>query len=269
MNQSNLDHKSTAREQALIWGARPEDWADHMEDKKFPIYSSVLEKISPVSNMDLLDIGCGGGTFCAMANKLGARVHGIDASFSLIDLASQRLPEGDFRVGHIEYLPFKDQVFDIITGFNSFQYAFDPLAAVQEAYRVARSGASIVMAIWGDPEKCDALAYIKSVVSLLPSSEVKGPGPFALSTDGKLWSFIEEAGLQPLDQVDVRTPWVYPDQDTALKSLMSSGPAVKAILASGEEKVREKLVDMLQDFKLPSGEFQLDNTLKFIIARVP
>ncbi len=269
MNQLNKDHNSTAQEQAVIWGSKPEDWADLMEDKKIPIYKTVLEKLSSVADMDLLDVGCGGGTFCSLAYKQGARVHGLDASFPLISLARKRIPDGDFRVGHIEYLPFKEKVFDVITGFNSFQYAFDPLAAVQEAYRVAKSGAFVIMAIWGHPDDCDAMAYIKTVVSLLPPSEVKGPGPFDLSTDGKLWSFIEKAGFKPLDQIDVYTPWVYPDEDTALRSLLSSGPAVKAIFNSGEDKVRELLRDMLQRFKKSSGGFQLDNSLKFVLARVP
>jgi SAM-dependent methyltransferase len=268
MNESNQVYSSTAQEQGLIWGERPEDWANHMEDKKLPIYKAVLEKISPVAGKHVLDVGCGAGTFCGLMSKENARVQGLDASFSLIHLARQRVPKADFRVGQIEHLPFQDGTFDIITGFNSFQYAFDPLAAIKEACRVAQSGATIVMAIWGDPNDCDGLAYIKSVVSLLPSPPVKGPGPFALSTDGKLWSFVKQAGLQPLEQIDVHIPWTYPDEDTALRSLLSSGPAIKAVLTAGEERVREALMNMLQDFKLTSGGYHLDNTLRFVVTKV-
>jgi ubiquinone/menaquinone biosynthesis C-methylase UbiE len=44
----------------------------------------------------------------------------------------------------MEELPFADGTFDVVTGFNSFQYASSPVAAVKEAKRVARKGGYVV-----------------------------------------------------------------------------------------------------------------------------
>ncbi len=55
--------------------------------------------------------------------SLGATVSGLDASDTLLEIARERAPSADFRLGDLEALPFDDDSFDVVTGFNSFQYA--------------------------------------------------------------------------------------------------------------------------------------------------
>jgi ubiquinone/menaquinone biosynthesis C-methylase UbiE len=61
----------------------------------------------------------------------------------------QVLPAGDFRVGDLQFLPLADGDFDVVTGFNSFQFAADPVAALAEANRVAKPGTPIFVLVWG------------------------------------------------------------------------------------------------------------------------
>ena len=60
-------------------------------------------------------------------------------------------------------MPYADASFDVITGFNAFQYAASPQAALAEARRVARAGGAIVVATWGLPEDCDAAGRLKAL----------------------------------------------------------------------------------------------------------
>jgi ubiquinone/menaquinone biosynthesis C-methylase UbiE len=60
-----------------------------------------------------------------IATERGAQFHGLDAAPNLLAIAGQRVPSGDFKVGDLESLPFPDRKFDLVTGFNSFQYAGD------------------------------------------------------------------------------------------------------------------------------------------------
>ena len=55
-----------------------------------------------------------------MAADRGARIAGIDATGPLVEIARERVPDGDFRVGDMEDLPWDDESFDVVTGFNSF-----------------------------------------------------------------------------------------------------------------------------------------------------
>jgi ubiquinone/menaquinone biosynthesis C-methylase UbiE len=79
-----------------------------------------------------------------MAADRGANVAGIDAAKELVAIATQRSPEGDFRVGDLESLPWPDASFDWVTGFNSFQFADDKARALDEARRVSRGPVAIV-----------------------------------------------------------------------------------------------------------------------------
>ena len=122
-----------------LWGARPADWA-LSEDQQIPTYRAALERVGLEPGQAVLDAGCGVGAFLRLAADRGARVFGIDASHELLDLARRRLPGADLRVGDIEALPYDDNSFDLVTGFNSFFFANDIVAAAGEAGRVAKLG---------------------------------------------------------------------------------------------------------------------------------
>ena len=48
----------------------------------------------------------------------------------MLEVARDRTPDADLRVGEIQALPYDDASFDVVTAFNSIQYAADPAAAV-------------------------------------------------------------------------------------------------------------------------------------------
>jgi hypothetical protein len=62
---------------------------------------------------------------------------------------------------------------------------------MQEARRVARPGAPLVIVVFGKPEDTEAVAYIAALGSLLPPPPPGVPGPFALSTDGAPTIYID------------------------------------------------------------------------------
>ena len=255
----------TAKIQGQIWGSRARDWADVQEHVAVPLFKAILKETSVDANTSVLDIGCGAGTFCAMAAKLGARVSGLDASESLIAIARERIHDGDFRIGEMEELPFPDRSFDLVTGFSSFQFAANPVNALKEASRVSRNGA-VVIAVFGKPEENESTAFIKAMGSLLPPPPPNTPGPFALSADGALEAIAIQAGMNPNVVKTVDCPWDYPDERTALRGLLSSGPAIRAIQNKGEEVVCEVILNVLTPFRTSSGGYHLKNNYRYMIA---
>jgi cyclopropane fatty-acyl-phospholipid synthase-like methyltransferase len=105
-------------------GARPADWAVS-EDQQTPTYGATLERIALEPGQTVLDIGCGAGAFLRLVSEHGARACGLDASENLIAFARRRLPDADLRVGEMEALPYQDDTFDLVTGFNAFFFASD------------------------------------------------------------------------------------------------------------------------------------------------
>jgi SAM-dependent methyltransferase len=55
----------------------------------------------------------------------------------------------------MEDLPYDDDTFDLVTGFNSFFFANDMIAALREAGRVAKPRAPVVVQVWCAHERCD------------------------------------------------------------------------------------------------------------------
>jgi SAM-dependent methyltransferase len=184
-----------------------------------------------------------------------------------VEIAQRRVPGGDFRVGEMEALPHTDGSFDVITGFNAFQYAASPVNALREARRVAKPGGAVIIAVWGLPETCEAAGHLKALGSLMPPPPPGAPGPFALSDESKLKALASEAGLTPGAIVDVSCPWIYPDLKTALIGMLSAGPAERAIRASSFERAREAVVAAIEPFRKASGSYRLNNTFRYLVAR--
>ena len=136
-----------------LWGARPDDWA-LSEDQQLPTYEAALSvfRSSPVSVCSTSAVAS--ARSCALSLTRGAEPFGLDASEALIDLARRRLPEADLRVGDMEALPYDADTFDLVTGFTSFFFANDMVAALREAGRVAKPGAPVVIQVWGAHEHC-------------------------------------------------------------------------------------------------------------------
>ena len=257
----------TASVQGQIWGVRAKDWADVQESVAIPLYDTVLQETAVDENISVLDIGCGSGIFCEMAAKRGARVSGLDASEHLLAIARERVRSGEFRTGEMEELPYDNQTFDVVTGFSSFQFAANPVNALKEASRVSRTGA-VAIAVFGKPEESESTAYIKAMGSLLPPPPPSAPGPFALSADGALEALVIKSGLTPSTVKTVNCPWDYPDEKTALRGLMSSGPAIRAIQEKGEDIVRDRILQVIAPFKTRSGGYYLTNNFHYLIAKI-
>lgn len=255
----------TAKSQGEIWGARARDWASVQEGVAIPLYEEILRKTGLGAGQSVLDVGCGSGIFCEMAARLGAKVSGVDASEALIAIANERVPAGDFRVGEMEVLPYDDRTFDVVTGFSSFQFAANPANALREASRLSRTGA-VVIAVFGKPADSESTAYIVAMGVLLPPPPPGAPGPFALSGDGALETLALQAGLTPHLVETVACPWIYPDEPTALRGLLSSGPAIRAIQVNGVDVVRAAILNALAPFKTQSGGYQLSNSFRYMIV---
>jgi SAM-dependent methyltransferase len=254
----------SASAQSELWGPGARAWSEVQEPAQAGLYRAVLDLLRPEPGSSVLDAGCGAGVFAAEAAARGLTVTGIDATPALIELARERVQSARFEVGDLEALPYDDGAFDLVAGFNSFQYAAEPANALREAARVARG--RVVAVVWGDPAHCEAAGYVKALGSLLPAPPPGTPGPFALSEDGALAKLLAGAGLHPAAEGDVDVAWEYPDVETALRGFLAAGPAIKAIDVAGEDAVREAVVAELGPFHRSDGSIRVENRWRYVVG---
>src|SRR5579885_2253359 len=249
-----------------LWGARPSDWA-LTEDMQLPTYTAALERTGLERGWRVLDIGCGAGAFLQLVADRGSEPHGVDASEALIALARERLPQADLRVGEMEQLPWEDDTFDLVTGFNSFFFANDMVAALREAGRVAKPGSPVVIQVWGAHERCDLEAMKQIARPFLPPRPPDAPADPGLSRPGLLRGLAAEAGLEPQDEFDVTWAFEYPDEATLGRALVAV--AGLAVLAGPprEQELRAAIVDGLARYRRPDGSYRLSNEFHYLIAR--
>lgn len=253
--------------QSALWGITSRDWVDYQEPLLVPWYEAVLDHAHVGQGTRVLDVGCGAGLFVQMAAQRGTLVSGLDATSEFIAIARGRTPGADLRIGEMEALPYANRPFDLVTGFNSFQFAANPVHALQEARRVTRLAGRVVVGVFGPEQACDIAAPLAAFGELMPAPPPGTPGPFALSHASALEDLVRKAGLEPLAVEDVDVPFDLADETAALRCLLGSGPATIAMRISGAEHVHKAVLDAIAPFKTSSGAYHLNNQLRYLIAQ--
>ena len=215
----------------------------------------------------MLDIGCGVGVFLSLVAERGAEPYGIDASESLIELARRRLPGADLRIGDMESLPYDDDGFDLVTGFTSFFFANDMVAALREAGRVAKPGAPVVIQVWGAHERSSLEAMKMIARPFLPPRPPDAPPDPDFSQPGALEAVTVEAGLTPVDAFESSWAYSYPDDETLARALVA--PAGLAVLVGPEREqaIKDAIVEGLSPYRREDGSYRLENEYRYLMSR--
>jgi SAM-dependent methyltransferase len=257
----------TGTAEAELWGPGARDWSDYNEPMCTPFYEAVLDAAGVGPGTRLLDVGCGGGFALLLAARRGSIVSGLDATPALLDIAAERVPGAVLTAGDLEdELPFGAGAFDVVTAFNSVQYAGDPVAALRGMARVTRPGGLIGVVVWGPPAQCESGVMFKELGPLLPPAPPDAPGAIAWSEDGQLEKLAAAAGLVTVTVADVPNPLIYPDLATAVRTQLSSGPARAAITHSGLPAVRGALTRAFAGSRKPDGSYRQDNVFRYLVA---
>jgi SAM-dependent methyltransferase len=248
-----------------LWGARPRDWAED-EDQQAPTYEEAIRQVGITPGQQVLDVGCGTGVFLRLAADRAARAFGLDASDALLEVARERVPAADLRVGEMQALPYEDEFFDLVTGFNSFFFADDMVTALREAGRVAKSGAPVVIQVWGRPKRCTLEEMKVAVTPFLPGASPEGREPPPFWEPGVLESLAAEAGLEPESTFDTSWAYEYPDEDAMVRGMLAAGGLALIDEAAGG-RVRAAVVEALSAYRTPAGGYRLENEWHYLVAR--
>jgi SAM-dependent methyltransferase len=249
-----------------LWGARPADWAA-IEEQQLPTYEDAIRRVGMSAGQRVLEVGCGTGVFLRAAADRGAEVVGLDASETLLELARARVPEAELHLGDMQFLPFEDDSFDLVAGFNSFFFAADLVAALREAGRVAKPGAPVVIQVWGAHDRCDLEAVKEIIRPYFPPRPADAPPDPDFSEPGALERLAVAAGLAP--EAEFTTTWAYRFADAeALGRAMLAPAGVAAVVGPRREpELRAAMVEGMAPFRTADGGYRLSNEFRLLIAR--
>ena len=266
MTATSQTARGSAERWGPLWGARPADWA-FTEDQQTPSYEDALRRVDLQPGQLVLDIGCGVGTFLRLVSDRGARPFGLDASEALLEVARARLPDADLRLGDMEALPYEDDTFDLVTGFTSFFFANDIVAALREAGRVAKPGAPVVIQVWGPHERNDLEAMKTITRPFMPPRPADAPVEPDYSKEGVLEEIATQAGLEPESAFDSAFAFEYPDEDTLRRALVAPAGIAMLVGPAREEEVKDAIVQGLSKLRTEDGGYRLNSEFHALIAR--
>jgi SAM-dependent methyltransferase len=215
------------------WGRRAVDFATLSEPGNCREYVCVHHRLDVRARDRVLDIACGAGLAMELAALRGATCAGIDASARLVDVARQRSPEADIRVGDMHALPWADETFDVVTSFRGVWGT--TTGAIGEILRVLKPGGRLGLTVWGHLKK-SAGAWALTPFRLAAEAKVANQAAMvALGRPGQGEELLTSWGFSDVARVEVPFAWEFPDPEIYARALASSGPAYEAIQNVGED----------------------------------
>jgi len=135
-------------------------------------FGNMVLNSKPINQQDLLDLGCGTGTFLAEAVKKLGSCTGLEYNDGMLEQAQKNVPGIKLLQGSGDALPFEDQSFDVVT-INQVVHHFpndDGFAflkrCVKEVARVLRPGGCVIISTSAPEQQRDGFWWL----SLFPES---------------------------------------------------------------------------------------------------
>jgi SAM-dependent methyltransferase len=214
------------------------------------VWQRLAELAGIARDVAVLDVGCGDGGFCAYLAERRARVHGIDSDAARLARAHEVAPLADLRLGLMEELPWADGSFEVITGLNSFQYAFDVEMALRESRRVTRAGGRIAICKWDRPRHNEFFAFLATLGDGIDLEQLPAEDPVEAAAD-RIGLAFDVAGALP-------APIDFPD-----------GPSLATAMArAGNTDDPEHVIEAAAPYRLANGAYRFGNRLMYRIARL-
>ena len=157
-----------------------------------------LSHIKLGKDMIILDVGCGGGANVTYFAKIAAegKVFGIDYSPISVkvsrELNKKYIEEGIVEVqeGSVSKLPFEDNTFDVVSGFEAYYFWPDLINDLKEIRRVLKNSGELLLVNEG--YKCE------NKVAMDIIERWAKPGNLKLYSPEEYNNFLTKAGFSDI-----------------------------------------------------------------------
>ena len=169
-----------------------------------PLRANWIDKLAPVAEKKVLDVGCGGGILCEALAQRGAFVTGIDMGEAPLAVGKLHQLESGVEVDYQKstaeaFAQDHAESFDIVTCLEMLEHVPDPGSVVAACAAMTKPGGTLFFSTINRNPKSYLLAIIgvEYVLGMLP----KGTHEYGkFIRPAELGQWIREAGLE-LDQM--------------------------------------------------------------------
>jgi ubiquinone/menaquinone biosynthesis C-methylase UbiE len=221
----------------------------------------LLQAVSVVPGMRLLDVATGPGMLAAEAARRGAQPLGVDLAPKMVALA-RRLHSGiDFREADIERLPFAAGAFDAVCCAFALGHIPRPEASLVECMRVLAPGGRIAFSWWDDPSRQRVQGVFREALAEArvapPPDAPQGHNIFRFSDRAAFEELLRGAGLAEVRVDDHNAISTFADADTVwrggLGSFVLTGAMIKGQDVATQKAIRAAFDRLIRTYATADG----------------
>ena len=165
-----------------------------------PLRANWIDKLAPVAEKNLLDVGCGGGILCEAMAQRGATMTGIDMGDAPLAVGNLHKLESGLDINYVkataeDYAEDYAGAFDTVTCLEMLEHVPDPSSVVTACAKMTKPGGTIFFSTINRNPKSYLLAVIgvEYILRMLP----KGTHEYAkFIRPSELGEWIRNAGLE-------------------------------------------------------------------------
>jgi len=244
-----------------------------------PFGEAMIRQAGLREDSNVLDMAAGTGEPGLTAAALVPRGH-----VTLTDLAEHMLAVANenalhrglgnvvTRVCDATALPFADASFDAVLCRFGFMFFPDVSAATREFARVAKPGARICAAVWGEPQKNPWATTIMGTIArhvTMPAPPPGSPGLFRCATEDFMRTVFAESGLRNISEEEVSADMEHDKPERYWEFMNDIAAPVVAGLAKADDLTRERIRVEVLDLarrSLNNGAVRMRSTARVIVG---
>ena len=255
-----MDRDEYRRASLENWQTMAPGWERRRADieaTSAPVRDWLVRELAPQPGETILELAAGpGDTGFAAAARLGDQGRLITGDFSpaMLEIARRRAAElglenVELRVLDALDLDLEDDSVDGVICRFAYMLMADPAKALAETRRVLRPSGRLVFAVWRGPEQNPWVSITGRVLverGLVPPPEPDAPSMFALASDERVHSLLEDAGFANVRTEDVPLRFVFADVDEYVGVARDTGGAFARALGAASEDEQEAVIEELR-----------------------
>jgi ubiquinone/menaquinone biosynthesis C-methylase UbiE len=244
-----------------------------------PFGEAMIRHANLREDSNVLDIAAGTGEpgLTAAARVPRGRVTVTDLAEHMLAVATEKavqrgLRNVETRVCDAGALPFADASVDAVLCRFGFMFFPDVAVAAREFARVAKPGARICAAVWGEPPKNPWATTIMGTIARhvdMPAPPPGSPGLFRCAPTGYMRAVFAEVGLRDITEEEVSCDMVIDTPERYWGFMTDIAAPVVAGLAKADEAARERIraevLDLAREF-LHDGVVRMPSTATVIVG---
>lgn len=160
----------------------------------------------PLSGVNVLDVGCGGGLICEPFARMGANVTGLDPSATAISAAKHHAEQQNLSINYqnqtIETYAESTHAFDVVTMLEVIEHVANVQTFLEMGVKCLRPGGLLIISTLNRTLKSFGLAIVGAeyILRWLPTG-THDWNKFV--TPHELQNMVEKAGCKHLDTTGI------------------------------------------------------------------